>query len=312
MEDLGQAVASAFPDLDRVSPLTALGEGFGSLVVETAGGVVFRIGKNLQASEGYALEERLMPLLQPRLSVPVPEPRWTQPPSDLFPFGLIGYPKLSGQPLRPDSSARGNLRSVAADIARFLYDLHRVPRHLASAIGVPGPPDPRLSQVEEVRDEVMPALKDILTGPEQRRVSQWWDAFLKDERMKHFEPVVRHGDLWYEHILVDCSVTRVLGVLDFEDTAIGDPAVDFATQLYLGKDFAKLVVTDYAGMGGVADPFVWHRIERLQVLRSSGDFGPPSGSTTSLRSTRRSRNCAGRLSSISVGASGESAQRPPL
>ena len=267
MDALGRVLACTFPDLDGVSPLAVLGEGFGSLVVETAGGVVFRIGKNSQALEGYALEERLLPVLQPHLSVPVPEPRWLMPSSQQFRFGLIGYPKLSGRPLRPDSLAARDGRRIAADVARFLYDLHRIPRDLASAIGVSGPPDPRLSNAEEVRDEVMPALGDILAGPEQRRMSQWWDWFLEDDRMRQYEPVVRHGDLWYEHILVDHSVTNVIGVLDFEDTAIGDPAVDFATQLYIGKDFARLVVDGYAELGGVVDPFVWHRMERLQVLR---------------------------------------------
>ena len=267
MEALGRTLESAFPDLGRVAPLTELGEGFGSLVVETAGGVVFRIGKNSQASVGYALEERLMPVLQPLVTVPVPAPQWRLASSEQFPFGLIGYRKLAGQTLHPESLAGRDGRGVAADIARFLYDLHRVPRHLASAIGVPGPPDPRLSNVEEVRDEVIPVLRDILSGPEQAQMSEWWDAFLKDERMQQYEPVVRHGDLWYEHILVDSSVGKVVGVLDFEDTAIGDPAVDFATQLYLGKDFARLVVDRYAGLGGVVDPLVWHRMGRLQVLR---------------------------------------------
>ena len=113
----------------------------------------------------------------------------------------------------------------------------------------------------------MPLLQDILARPEVRQVSEWWDAFLKDERMEQYDPVVRHGDLWYEHVLVDDSEINVVGVLDFEDTAIGDPAVDFSTQLYLGRDFARLVLDAYRRLGGAVDRWTWHRMERLQVLR---------------------------------------------
>ena len=98
-------------------------------------------------------------------------------------------------------------------------------------------------------------------------MSLWWDAFLTDPHVRRYEPVVRHGDLWYEHVLVDDSGTNVVGVLDFEDTAIGDAAVDFATQVYLGEDFMRLVVDTYRDMGGVVDEWMWHRMERLQVLR---------------------------------------------
>ena len=88
LDNLEKALQHAFPDLHVVAPLKAIGEGLGSAVVETAGGIVFRIGKNAQASEGYALEERLLPALRPRL--PVPDPRWRQEASARFPFGLAG------------------------------------------------------------------------------------------------------------------------------------------------------------------------------------------------------------------------------
>ncbi|WP_082588244.1 phosphotransferase family protein [Paenibacillus sp. Soil724D2] len=46
-----------------------------------------------------------------------------------------------------------------------------------------------------------------------------------------------HGDLWYGNILVDDLCSGIMGIIDFSDMTIGDPAKDLATQGYLGVDF---------------------------------------------------------------------------
>ena len=132
LDRLEGALERAFPDLADVGPLAVLGEGLGSVADETAGGIVFRIGKNAQATEGYILEERLLPALRPRLPVAVPNLQWRQPRSEQFPFGLVGYAKLPGRPLRPQLRRRGDQGRVAIGIARFVYAL--------ASLGASGPP----------------------------------------------------------------------------------------------------------------------------------------------------------------------------
>ncbi len=265
---------AAFPALD-VATTRMLGGGFRSLVVETDGGIVFRIARNQDAAAGYARETLLLPAIGPRLPVAVPDPRWSAGPSESFPFGVMGYPRLRGRPLQPRDLAAGNAARIARDVAAFLVALHRVPPRDVTALGLSDLPDPgdRVAGWPRLRDEVTPALRDVLTPREYGAVEQWWDGFLADDAMRRYTPALCHGDLWYENILVDDrgaadnGATTVAGGVDFECAAVGDPARDFATQLHLGAPFARVVVRAYRELGGVLDDGVEHRVRRWWEAR---------------------------------------------
>jgi aminoglycoside phosphotransferase (APT) family kinase protein len=66
---------------------------------------------------------------------------------------------------------------------------------------------------------------------------------------------------------VDEGATRLTGVVDFEDAALGDPAQDFATLLHLGESFAARVNAAHAAAGGVLDATFAYRRRRLWELR---------------------------------------------
>jgi aminoglycoside phosphotransferase (APT) family kinase protein len=266
---IGGALAAVFPDLGGVTPVGVLGAGFRSVAVETAEGRVFRIARNPAAAAGHAREARLLPVLRSRVPVAIPDPRWHAGPSEQFPFGVIGYPKLPGTPLSPALLPRADEAAIAAGLGAFLLALHRFPPEEAGALGLPGP-GTRECELATLRGEVLPPLREALAAKEYRAVSRWWDAFLADERMGRYPPVVRHGDLWYENILVDAAGRTVIGVVDFEEAAIGDPAQDFATQLHLGERFAARVIDAYRALGGVLDAGLPHRLRKLWELREFG------------------------------------------
>jgi aminoglycoside 2''-phosphotransferase len=93
------------------------------------------------------------------------------------------------------------------------------------------------------RDAVLPPLRELLEASEYEVVARWWDALLADRTMVEFEPAVRHGDPWYGNLLVDPLTGSLTGVLDWEGVEIGDPAWDFAAQLYLGEAFFRSVIS---------------------------------------------------------------------
>ncbi len=277
MHDLDTIAANlrtAFPTLD-VATARVLGSGFRSFVVETDGGVVFRIARNQDAADGYAREALLLPAVGPLLPVAVPAPRWHAGPSESFPFGVLGYLKLHGRPLQPRDLVAGNAARIARDVAAFLVALHRVPPRVVTALELPDLSDPGDWEVgrPRLRDDVTPALRGVLTPHEYATVERWWDGFLGDDAMRRYTPSLCHGDLWYENILVDDrgaavgDPATVSGVVDFEGAAVGDPARDFATQLHLGAPFVHAVLQAYRELGGIPDDGVAYRVRRWWEAR---------------------------------------------
>lgn len=269
LADLGPLLQACFPELGPITPLRVLGTGFRSVAVATAEGQVFRIARNAAAAAGYAKEQRLLPALRAQLPLPIPDPQWWAGPSAAFPFGVIGYPLLPGRPLAPADLTRGHRARLAADLAAFLRALHRVPLAEVAEQGLPMPAD-HAARWKEMQARTLPVVQAALRADEAAAVTHWWARLLADPLMPSYRPVLQHGDLWYENILVDEGGTRLTGVVDFEDAAGGDPAQDFATLLHLGEAFAAEAIAAYQAAGGALDPTFAYRLRRLWELREFG------------------------------------------
>jgi aminoglycoside phosphotransferase (APT) family kinase protein len=258
---IAAALQRAFPGLTTVAPLSILGEGFSSRVVETPGGVVFRIPRTPEAGARYAREALLLPLLKPYLPVTIPEPHWFLAACDGFPHGVIGYPKLPGCSLDlPDLRDPSLHPAYAVQIAAVLLALHQIP-----PASLPDPwHDPYLTWQRQA-DTVLPVLKDRLKAGEYRRVAAWWGEFLADKTLRDYVPAVVHGDFWFGNLLAEDG--RITGLVDFENLALGDPAVDFAALLYLGEDFYRQVLAAYLQQGGAVDPGFEHRLRAMWAVR---------------------------------------------
>lgn len=263
---LGADLQTTFPQLGVVTPARVLGSGFRSVVVATREGWAFRIAKNAAATAGQAKEARLLPALGPWLPVPVPDPRWHAGPSARFPFGVLGYRLLPGVPLDPAHLARADGAEIAAGVAAFLRALQKFPPAEALALGLPGPAA-RRARWEQMHAVTVPYLRAALPAAEYDTLARWWDTLLTDPRMEDYTPVLTHGDLWYENLLVDAELRALTGVLDFEDAGVGDPAQDFATLRHLGAAFTAQVINAFRAAGGTFDPGFAHRLDRLWELR---------------------------------------------
>lgn len=75
LEAIAENLKVAFPTLRQVVPVRLIDVGFGSVVIETAGGIVFRVARSQAAGDGHARETRFLSALRPRVSVAVPNPR---------------------------------------------------------------------------------------------------------------------------------------------------------------------------------------------------------------------------------------------
>lgn len=265
LDAVAAAIAEACPDAAPVAPLRLLGEGFFSVALATASGVVFRLATSPDVYARYEKEWRLLPwLAQRELPVAIPSPRWLLPPGDAFPFGGIGYPMLPGRPLSEELLAHGDRAALAEQIAAFNLAVHRLPVDEARALGVP--PDPERLWNEVYHDVSLAVLPELLTTEELTRLEHWWDEFLADKRMAAYTPVLVHGDTSEQNLLVDETASTLVGVLDFEHATIGDPAHDFRQLHFLGEGFLDAVLRAYRSLGGELDEGLAYRLERFRQV----------------------------------------------
>lgn len=82
---------------------------------------------------------------------------------------------------------------------------------------------------------------------ERANVVALWEDYLADDAHFRFTPALIHRDLAVEHILHDPAHAKLTGVIDWGDTAIGDPALDFTGLLRgAGEAFTERVLAAYA------------------------------------------------------------------
>ena len=245
LHTLADQLGRAFPDLTSSGPLSLLGEGFSSLVVETPTGIVFRVAKNHLAQRGHWREWRALPIVGRSLAgVRLPRPTHYLHSSEDFPHGLIGYHKIVGRPLAPWDITPQSREDIARQVGAFLVALHNVPPGRLHGLDLPHYP-PLPENLDALWRNTAGYLAANLAPDDFARVELWWRAVRRDEQFRAYRPTLVHGDLWYDNILFDSERRRIVGVIDFENLSIGDPAIDLATQAYLGGDFASAVARHY-------------------------------------------------------------------
>jgi aminoglycoside phosphotransferase (APT) family kinase protein len=186
----------------------------------------FRLGEQLTirlpTGNWYALqvekEQRWLPVLAPRLPLPIPAPVAQGAPDCGYPYPWSVYRWLDG---RPASTARSiDLPRVAAALGEFLTALR--------AVDATDGPEPgrhnffRGGPLSTYEAETLAALDDLdgeVDRPAAERV--WTDAISSTwER----DPVWVHGDVAPGNLLIRDG--RLAGVLDFGSCGTGDPACD--------------------------------------------------------------------------------------
>jgi aminoglycoside 2''-phosphotransferase len=159
--------------------------------------------------------------------------------------------------------ARQRHAGHAQDLGAFLAVLHRADARAFPAM-------PSAGDVWEgwlrLRDETSLVLRRRMTRHENDLLRRWWDRFLTDQRMRCYQPAIRHGDLWYGNVLIGRG-GAVTAVLDWEAVANADPAQDLAVTRYLGPSFTAAVLDTYRCQGGLYDRNVQHRADRHWELR---------------------------------------------
>ncbi|MFF5970045.1 aminoglycoside phosphotransferase family protein [Streptomyces sp. NPDC012769] len=233
-----------------------------------------RMPRTERAPQLQRKERRWLPVLAPRLPLPVPNPVRIGEPSARFPKPWTVMTWVPGEPLDHTSISRGD--HAADTLAGFLEALH-----------VEAPADAPISEdrgdhpakctdgfdhffhavvPDDLADDVRAVWADAVAAPE-------WEG----------PPLWVHGDLHPANVVV--SDGTLSGVIDFGDMFAGDPAWDLAAAwVILPAGAASRFFDVYAH----ADEGMIRRARGLATLKSlflmlmglNGDQGLPGGKPT--------------------------------
>lgn len=244
-------------DLDRAS---LIGEGIATRayqVDDPSGAWVVRVASEFPEPwtwrGGRAYEVPLLRALANR-GLPVPRDQFAVSADGGLPVAIVER-RVAGEPLT--SRPRGRRRDhLARQLAGFLADLHSFPVPEARSFGLTSSP------VAVDARQHLDVARSFLTD----KVRRWLDEEISWLEQQDLPLAVVHRDIRAQHLYVDANGDLV-GVIDFGDTTIDDPALDFAKIAEdFGDPFLDLVLAHYrepVSEGLLARAQLYRRLDTL-------------------------------------------------
>lgn len=233
-----------------------------------------RMPRTERAPELQLKERRWLPVLAPRLPLPVPNPVRAGEPSARFPKPWTIMTWVPGEPLDRTTISRGD--HAAGALADFLRALHvEAPADAPAGSDRGGRPGLHTEGFDHLFHAVVP--DGLADG-----VRAVWDDAVAAPGWEG-PPVWVHGDLHPANVVV--SDGTLSGVIDFGDLFAGDPAWDLAAAwVILPEGAAPRFFEAY----GRADEAMVRRARGLAAMKSlvlmlmgrNGDRGLPGGKPT--------------------------------
>jgi aminoglycoside phosphotransferase (APT) family kinase protein/8-oxo-dGTP pyrophosphatase MutT (NUDIX family) len=226
---------------ERAEPL----QGWDSVATVVEDRWIDRVPRYPDAATQLANETRLMPRVAPLLPLEVPVPVLLEEEPLRVRHPVVVGDLATDRTLTADDGLR---------MGQFLRALHDMPPTLYIESGIPDRVAARaelLATLERLLHRVLPLTPEEVHGP--------GSALLRRVALKTPTTLI-HGDLGPHHVVI--REDRVVGVIDWSDARVGDPAIDLAWALFeTPEPFAAAVATAY----GVADEelaraFDWWRL----------------------------------------------------
>ena len=241
------AITRCFPQI-TVTTIQRNDEGWDNCVFLINYEFIFRFPRYPEAARRLDLERRLLPELQKVLNTPIPQFEFVSSDCLEFKRQFVGYRMIKGVPLIPtllrQHHSEALTQKLATQIAEFLSSLHSFPVEKALELGVlrNQKKEGIFTFYKEIQRKVFPILK----RQEQEWARNLFESFLNNEQFFQYTPVLLHGDFSSDHILFDKDQGRI-GIIDFGDVSIGDPASDFPCLADYGTAFDQWVLAKYHG-----------------------------------------------------------------
>ena len=258
-----EVVGAVFPNVSDDS-LEPLGSGWEFDAFLAADGWVFRFPRRAHAEDLFEREGPILALARSVLpaSVAVPSVRVVGHGPSGFPYRVAVHRFIAGVPADAIPSA---LRpALAKSLGEALAAIHSVTEAEAREAGLE-----ELDRAEAGRIEWFAsgsagvrALSQL--DPRVDEAVQWLSR-VEDPLLRLDAPLrMIHHDLSPEHLLADPETGRLVGILDWTDAILGDPARDFMPLVTFGGwSLVDEVLAHYAP--GIDDEF-WDRLRFMARL----------------------------------------------
>jgi aminoglycoside phosphotransferase (APT) family kinase protein len=271
-EDLVRALLrEQHPDLAEL-PVREVAGGWGNQMWRLGDELAVRMQRMDNSPDLQLKERRWLPVLAPRLPLPIPTPVRDGAPSERFPKIWTVMTWVAGTPLDHGAVTRGD--HAADTLAAFLTALHvKAPADAPAASDFGAHP-------EDCTDGFEHFLRAVDLGPvSEDDIRAVWDDAVTAPHARG-APVWVHGDLHPANVVV--ADGTLAGVVDFGALFAGDPAWDLAAAwLLLPAGGAARFFDGYAR----ADEAAVRRARGLAVMKSlflmlmgqHGERGLPGG-----------------------------------
>lgn len=224
------------------------------------------------ADELILKEHTWLPVLSPRLPLPVPVPQRLGNPSAQYRHPWIVTTWVPGTPA--DQAPASNGREAADALAAFLNALHHpAPDDAPAGRGRGGPLTTVAKGVSRQLDTMPELCKAVAQTsstpiPDAEELRSIWNDAMSAPDWSDSE-VWLHGDLHPANVLT--ADAEICGVVDFGDLCAGDPALDVASAWILLPDL-DAIDRFRAACPVAADAPTWRRARGWAIWRAQGSL----------------------------------------
>lgn len=233
-------ILATFPQL-ATSQFELATAGWDSVAVDVDDRLIFKFPRHAVAEKALQREARLLAIIRPKISMPVPDLRIEQgPPLFSVHEKLKGVHLITTDYDRLPEAARQRL---GERLGRFYAELHRLDK--AEMLGVGAAPVAAWQPVAAMRERALP----LLTADARKKAAAAIDAFAQlspDPYGITYGFFDGHG--W--NMAFDHENQRLTGMYDFADSGFAPVHQEFIYARFVSPDLTERIIASYEARTG--------------------------------------------------------------
>lgn len=252
-----KAIIDRYPELMN-SQFKSDNSGWTNFAIKVDNKYLFRFPRNEEAFAAINKEYKILDVLNKKLPSNIKVPNYIyRNLSDNHPF--VGYEMIQGDFLTGDvfgSLNETKKENLLNNMVTFLNILHLIGY---KELGLE-PTNP-IEWYKDLFNRVQNICFKYFDDNLKEKTIQLFNMFFEDETMHNYEPTLVHGDLSEDHIII---TSDGVGIIDFGDLMVFDPAYDLIWAYICDKDFYNDLLEKY---NGHKDNNFEHRIRDFHTIR---------------------------------------------